>query len=85
MPRALLGDEWHPLIPSPLGEEIFFERFWKLRPLVGELHLPGTASETLDSTIKTESNLVEALSSEDQHCRRRRPRGQSDKLANSPK
>jgi hypothetical protein len=23
------------------GEEIFFERFWKLRLLVGELHFPG--------------------------------------------
>jgi len=22
MPRALHGDEWHPLIPSPLGERV---------------------------------------------------------------
>jgi hypothetical protein len=37
------------LVPSPLGErvrvrgeEIFFERFGKLRPLVGELHSSNT-------------------------------------------
>jgi hypothetical protein len=30
----------NPLSPGGEGEgeEIFFERFWKLRPLVGEIH-----------------------------------------------